>query len=117
MDVGAVEGDRAFPDVFCQGTVGGVRVVRGGVRGNRDVRGGNLYCSEELGTGGGPRCREQSPGSPFGAAQREYGGRLCTTRSDGSRRAGTASAAAARFEQRAEQGGLRVSGYGRSTLG
>src|SRR5260221_7262462 len=117
MDVGAVGGDRAFPDVLCQGTVGGVRVVCGGVRGNRDVRSRNLCRSEELGTGGGPRCREQSSGSAFFPSKREHGGRLCTPRSDGCRRTGTASAAAARFEQSAEQGSLRVSGYGRSTLG
>src|SRR2546430_4978626 len=108
MDVGAVGGDRAFPDVLCQGTVGGVRVVRGGVRGNRNVRGGNLSCSEELGTGGGPRCREQSSGSEFGAAQREHSGKLCTPRSNGGRRTGTPSVATPRSEQRAEQGSLRV---------
>src|SRR5207302_369307 len=116
MDVGAVGGDRAFPDVFCQGTVGGVRLVCSGVRGNRDVRGGNLCCSEELGTGGGPRCGEQSSGSAFGAAQREHGGKLCAPRSGGSRRTGTPYAAAPRSEQRAEQGGLRASGYGPITL-
>src|SRR5882672_9044519 len=117
MDVGAVGSDRAFPDVLCEGTVGGVRVVCSGVRGNRNARGRSLFSAEELGIGRGSRCGKQSSGSAYGPPEREYGGRLCTPWSDGSRRTGTPSTPTPRFEQRAEQGSLRVSGYGRSTLG